>query len=200
MMTKVVTVKRRALAANEERADALRSRFAASGTLVANLISSPGSGKTTLLRHLLDDAELAPNRYLYVPQEIPAAYARQRLAALKKMPPAERGQLYQLVAALGLDPRRLEQTDTPSPGEARKLELAHGLAQSIWLLVLDEPTNHLDIPAAMRLHDALASSAAALVLVSHDDAFAADLCDTTWQVDGGRVIVRASETELLRSP
>ena len=48
-MKKVVTVKRRALAANEERAEALRARFAASGTLVANLISSPGSGKTTLL-------------------------------------------------------------------------------------------------------------------------------------------------------
>jgi hydrogenase nickel incorporation protein HypB len=48
-MKKVVTVKRRALAANEERAETLRSRFAASGTLVANLISSPGSGKTTLL-------------------------------------------------------------------------------------------------------------------------------------------------------
>ena len=48
-MTKVVTVKRRALAATEERDEALRARFAASGTLVANLISSPGSGKTTLL-------------------------------------------------------------------------------------------------------------------------------------------------------
>jgi hydrogenase nickel incorporation protein HypB len=48
-MTKVVTVKRRVLAANEERAETLRARFAASGTLVANLISSPGSGKTTLL-------------------------------------------------------------------------------------------------------------------------------------------------------
>jgi hydrogenase nickel incorporation protein HypB len=48
-MKQVVTVKRRALAASEERAENLRSRFAASGTLVANLISSPGSGKTTLL-------------------------------------------------------------------------------------------------------------------------------------------------------
>jgi hydrogenase nickel incorporation protein HypB len=48
-MKKVVTVKRRALAANEEHAQVLRSRFEGSGTLVANLISSPGSGKTTLL-------------------------------------------------------------------------------------------------------------------------------------------------------
>ncbi len=48
-MKKVVTVKRRALEANEERAQALRDRFAKSKTLVVNLISSPGSGKTTLL-------------------------------------------------------------------------------------------------------------------------------------------------------
>jgi hydrogenase nickel incorporation protein HypB len=48
-MKKVVTVKRRALEANEERAQALRNRFFESKTLVVNLISSPGSGKTTLL-------------------------------------------------------------------------------------------------------------------------------------------------------
>jgi hydrogenase nickel incorporation protein HypB len=48
-MKQVVTVKRRVLAANEERAERLRSRFAASSTLVVNLISSPGSGKTSLL-------------------------------------------------------------------------------------------------------------------------------------------------------
>jgi hydrogenase nickel incorporation protein HypB len=48
-MKQVVTVKRRALAASEQRAETLRERFAAEGILVVNLISSPGSGKTTLL-------------------------------------------------------------------------------------------------------------------------------------------------------
>jgi len=48
-MKQVVRVKRRALAASEEHAEELRHRFAESGTLVTNLISSPGSGKTTLL-------------------------------------------------------------------------------------------------------------------------------------------------------
>ncbi len=48
-MKQVVTVRRRALAASEEKAAILRRRFAESGTLVVNLISSPGSGKTTLL-------------------------------------------------------------------------------------------------------------------------------------------------------
>ena len=48
-MSRVVTVRRRALEASEERARGLRERFAQSGTLVVNIISSPGSGKTSLL-------------------------------------------------------------------------------------------------------------------------------------------------------
>jgi hydrogenase nickel incorporation protein HypB len=48
-MKKVVTVRRQALAANDEQAELLRSRFAGERALVVNLISSPGSGKTTLL-------------------------------------------------------------------------------------------------------------------------------------------------------
>jgi len=40
-------------AANDRAADALRRRFQAAGTLVANILSSPGSGKTALLEALL---------------------------------------------------------------------------------------------------------------------------------------------------
>jgi hydrogenase nickel incorporation protein HypB len=62
-MKQVVTVRRRALAANDEQADVLRRRFDEAGTLVVNLISSPGSGKTTLLeetvRRLSGDFKLA---------------------------------------------------------------------------------------------------------------------------------------------
>jgi hydrogenase nickel incorporation protein HypB len=48
-MKTIVSIRRKALAASEEHAEELRGRFAESGTLVLNLISSPGSGKTTLL-------------------------------------------------------------------------------------------------------------------------------------------------------
>ncbi len=48
-MEHVITVKRKALAANDAAADDLRKRFRHTGSLVVNLISSPGSGKTTLL-------------------------------------------------------------------------------------------------------------------------------------------------------
>ena len=48
-MQHVVSVKRKALAANDEVAAELRQQFQSAGSLVVNLISSPGSGKTTLL-------------------------------------------------------------------------------------------------------------------------------------------------------
>ncbi|HUK13090.1 MAG TPA: hydrogenase nickel incorporation protein HypB [Thermoanaerobaculaceae bacterium] len=65
-MTEVVDVRSRVLAANEEAASALRSRFRADGTLVVNLISSPGSGKTSLLE-----------------ATVPALRDRRRLAAIE---------------------------------------------------------------------------------------------------------------------
>jgi len=52
-MTIAVDVRQRVLQANEAAAAELRARFAASGTLAVNLISSPGAGKTTLLESTL---------------------------------------------------------------------------------------------------------------------------------------------------
>jgi hydrogenase nickel incorporation protein HypB len=55
---KVVQIEQSILRKNDALAAALRARFAANGTLVVNLLSSPGSGKTTLLEATL--ARLAP--------------------------------------------------------------------------------------------------------------------------------------------
>jgi hydrogenase nickel incorporation protein HypB len=55
---KVVQIEQSVLRKNDSLAAALRARFAASGTLVVNLLSSPGSGKTTLLEETL--SRLAP--------------------------------------------------------------------------------------------------------------------------------------------
>jgi hydrogenase nickel incorporation protein HypB len=50
----VVTVEKKVLNENQILAAALRERFAAAGTLVVNLISSPGAGKTRLLEKTLE--------------------------------------------------------------------------------------------------------------------------------------------------
>lgn len=53
-MNNVVPVEKKVLSENARLAAELRQRFARTGTLVVNLISSPGSGKTRLLERTLE--------------------------------------------------------------------------------------------------------------------------------------------------
>ncbi len=146
-----------------------------------------GAGKTTLVQALLAEARLPPERVLYLPQELDEAGERALLAELRSLPPEVQGRMLQRVAALGVDPARLRDTERPSPGEARKLAIALGLAREVWLLVLDEPTNHLDLPSVERLERALADFPGALLLVSHDPAFGAALTTLEWEIREGRL-------------
>jgi ATPase subunit of ABC transporter with duplicated ATPase domains len=147
-----------------------------------------GSGKTTLLLTLLAGSDLPRSRLLYLPQELTAHEIAAAVAQLHALPPAARGKVLNLVAALGVDPARLLVSDDPSPGEARKLVMARGLATSAWCLLLDEPTNHLDLPSVERLGAAIAAYPGAVLVVTHDEDFAAATTNRTWTlVDGGLV-------------
>jgi ATPase subunit of ABC transporter with duplicated ATPase domains len=149
-----------------------------------------GAGKTTLLNALVAAATLPPDRVLHLHQEQTAADGAVLLERIRSMPGDARGRLLQLAAVLGVDSARLLESGLPSPGEARKLAIALGLATSVWLLVLDEPTNHLDLPSIERLEVALAGHRGALILVSHDEALARSVTTTEWRIEGGRLTVR----------
>ncbi|MDO9022889.1 MAG: ATP-binding cassette domain-containing protein [Deltaproteobacteria bacterium] len=150
-----------------------------------------GAGKTTLVRALLASAR-DPGRLLYLPQELPPEDVRALAETLRALDPESRGRVLSVFAALGSDPERIvlrspEDAARLSPGEARKLALALGLGRHAWALVLDEPTNHLDLPSIERLERALGAYPGALVLVSHDDAFAASVTHRTLRVAEGTV-------------
>ena len=71
--------------------------------------------------------------------------------------------------SFGLDPEK--PTTGLSGGETRRAALARAFAEEPDLILLDEPTNHLDILAIQTLEASLASSRAAVLIVSHDRAF-----------------------------
>ena len=151
-----------------------------------------GAGKTTILRALLARSTLPPERVLHLPQELPPGAGAALLAEARALAPEPRGRVLAVVAALGGDPARLlaqAAGSAPSPGEARKLALALGLARHAWALVLDEPTNHLDLPAIERLEAALAAYPGALLLVTHDDRLAAAVTRSVWRIASRRVNV-----------
>lgn len=139
-----------------------------------------GAGKTSLLRALLGASTLPADKVLWLPQELGEQEGHAALRELRELDAAARGRVGQIAAALGLDPARALASPHPSPGEVRKLAIAMGLGRRAWLLVLDEPTNHLDLPSIERLEAALQQYPGALVVVTHDDAFAARITNETW--------------------
>lgn len=147
-----------------------------------------GIGKTTLLKAMVASAHVASSRLLYLPQELSADDGAALSDAIRALNADDRARVLTLVAALGVDPERILASQSPSPGEARKLKLAFGLGTQVWAMVLDEPTNHLDIPAIERLEDALAEYPGALVMVTHDDALARRCTSIQWRIADGRVV------------
>jgi ATPase subunit of ABC transporter with duplicated ATPase domains len=148
-----------------------------------------GAGKTTLLRALLDASRMPKERVLYLPQELEPGEETALLSELRALAPELRGSVLGVVAALGVAPEPLLASRRPSPGEARKLALALGLGTQVWALVLDEPTNHLDLPSIERIEAALEYYPGALVVVTHDDAFARHCTAVTWELRDGEVCV-----------
>jgi ATPase subunit of ABC transporter with duplicated ATPase domains len=156
------------------------------GTSRVRIAGPNGAGKSTLLTHLVQQTRERAS-LLVVPQELDQAQRLGLSHEARALPPEERGRLFQLAASLGLDPERVMASEGPSPGEARKLLIANGLARCVAGIFLDEPTNHLDLPSIERLERALAAFPGALVLISHDDAFADALTDTTWHLGDGHL-------------
>lgn len=159
-----------------------------------------GAGKSTLLAALYASSGLPLDRLLYLPQELTRDEGVRLLESLDTLPRDRRGRVLSIVASLGVDPEQLLLSQRPSPGEVRKLALALGLGVNVWGLLLDEPTNHLDLPAVERVESALIGYPGAIVLVTHDETFAAETTTTLWHLEDGHLTVSTSPQNRSASP
>jgi ABC transport system ATP-binding/permease protein len=159
------------------------------------LIGRNGSGKSTLLKIAAGLVEpdrgtrfVQPGATIrYLPQEPDFSGHATTLAYVEAGlgPGDDRHAAKYLLEQLGLhgdeDPARL------SGGEARRAALARVLAPSPDILLLDEPTNHLDLPTIEWLERQLDGRRSALVLISHDRRFLANLSRATAWLDRGMI-------------
>jgi ATP-binding cassette subfamily F protein uup len=157
------------------------------------LVGRNGSGKSTLLKIAaglieIDKGEIfrQPGASLrYLPQEsdftgfpTTLAYVEAGLGPHDD-PHAARYMLERLGLTGSEDCTQL------SGGEARRASLARAMASNPDILLLDEPTNHLDITTIEWLEQELASLRSAIVMISHDRRFLANMSRVTVWLDRG---------------
>jgi ATP-binding cassette subfamily F protein uup len=153
------------------------------------LVGRNGSGKSTLAKIAAGQLEpdsgerfVQPGTTLrYLPQEPDLSGHKTVLDYVLTGQDADgephRGEY--LLQRLGLS--GTEQPETLSGGEARRAALARAMVSDPDILLLDEPTNHLDLPAIQWLEEELRQMNTALILISHDRRFLANLTNgTVW--------------------
>ncbi len=157
------------------------------------LVGRNGSGKSTLLKIVAGQVEqdlgtrfLQPGITLrYLPQEPDFAEFKtvQEYVEAGLGPADDPYRARHYLNQLGLTGE--ENPSTLSGGEARRAALARTLAPVPDILLLDEPTNHLDLPAIEWLETELKSLRSAMIIISHDRRFLANLSNSTVWLDRG---------------
>jgi peptide/nickel transport system ATP-binding protein len=181
-------------------------------------LESPDAGTVTVAGRPVRPGTTASLRWYrrlvqYVPQDPagsldPRATVRELvtvpLRALQ-VPGDHEAAVATALARVGLDPVLADRRPGElSGGQAQRVALARALAPRPALLLADEPVSGLDLPVRDQvvavLTELSTTQGLGLLLVSHDLAVVARLCDRTVVLGDGLVLEDRPTTELLTRP
>ena len=92
---------------------------------------------------------------------------------------------------------------TLSGGQQQRVAIARALAMEPSVMLFDEPTSALDpelVRGVIRLLNDLATTAFTMIVVTHDMAFARDVCDRVVFMEGGEIVESGEAHSLFSSP
>ncbi|PAV32441.1 hypothetical protein CI791_03965 [Leuconostoc lactis] len=144
-----------------------------SGEVIA-ILGANGAGKSTLLNAIFHDVTQKRHRVNYFHQNIQSQFNADQplLPQLQAMSGMNLQVICDVCGAVGIRSDILSRSpNTLSGGQLLKVQLALNLMMPFDILLLDEPTNYLDYDGVLALTNFINDSQAAIVLVSHDEAF-----------------------------
>lgn len=103
------------------------------------------------------------------------------------------------LASLGMAGFEERITHQLSGGEKRMITLASVLAMEPEVLLLDEPSNALDTAARQRLIDTLSGLPQAMIIISHDAEFIAQLATREVRLENAKLIAVTSSQPVLET-
>lgn len=165
------------------------------------LVGKNGAGKTTLLRLIAGEQDptsgtISRDNGLtigYLPQVMfhtDGRTLREEVMTVHNGEDEARfiAEMDRTIIGLGFERKDFDrQCSEFSGGWRMRIELAKILLRHPDLLLLDEPTNHLDIESIQWLEDFIKTSAATVIVVSHDRAFIDNITTRTIEITLGRI-------------
>ncbi|SIR07919.1 energy-coupling factor ABC transporter ATP-binding protein [Micromonospora avicenniae] len=190
------------------------------------LLGPNGAGKTTLVLHLNGiltptEGSVSVGGLTVTPDRATLAEVRRRVGIVFQDPddqlflptvaedvafgPANLGlrgaelaeRVDEALAAVGMSEHRDRAPHHLSFGQRRRVAVATVLAMRPEILVLDEPSSNLDPAARRELAEILRTLPVTMLMVTHDLPYAAELCDRSVILDGGRIVADAPTADLL---
>ncbi|MBO5482293.1 MAG: amino acid ABC transporter ATP-binding protein [Spirochaetaceae bacterium] len=108
-----------------------------------------------------------------------------------------------LLGKMGLQDKEVSYPCELSGGQQQRVSIARALALNPDILFFDEPTSALDPELTgeiLKVIRELADEKMTMVVVTHEMAFARDLCDTIIFMDGGVIVEQGKATDLINNP
>ncbi len=105
-----------------------------------------------------------------------------------------------LLAKVGMDHKADQHPVRLSGGQQQRVAIARALAMRPKLMLFDEPTSSLDpelVSEVLKVMRDLADAGTTMILVTHEMAFARDVCDTVLLLHEGEVLESGSPQKVM---